>query len=194
MLLLIVGLALFLGIHSFRMLASSKRSEILDSRGEGVYKGVYSLVSLAGLVLLIVGYGQARLSPVLIWQPPAFMSHLAALLVLAAFILLAAAYVPGNHIKARVGHPMVLAVKIWAFAHLLSNGTVADVILFGSFLVWAIVNYVLSKKRDRLAGVSYQPVSGISRDAIVVVVGVLAWLVIAMWLHVRLIGVSPFSL
>ena len=116
----------------------------------------------------------------------------AGLLMLLSFILLAAANVPGNAIKARVGHPMVAGVKVWAFAHLLANGTLADVILFGSFLVWAIINFIASRKRDRAAGVTY-PVGGASRTVITLVAGTAMWAVFAFWLHRMLIGVAPFG-
>lgn len=193
MILLLIGLLVFLGIHSTRMLADDKRSALIDSKGDGLYKVGYSLLSLLGLVLLIVGYGQSRLSADFIWHPPVFMAHIASLLMLISFVLLAAAYVPGNRIKARVGHPMVLAVKVWAFAHLLANGRLGDIILFGSFLVWAIVNYIISRKRDRLSGKTYPSVDGFSRDGIAIVVGIAAWLVFALWAHLKLIGVSPFG-
>lgn len=197
MILLLIGLVLFLGIHSVRMFADEKRTAFLENRGEAAYKGIYSLTSLIGLVLMIIGYGQTRLSPVDIWHPPAFMAHIAALLMLLAFVFLVAAYVPGNRIKGWVGHPMVLGVKVWALSHLLANGRLADIILFGSFLVWAVLNYVISRRRDRLSGVSSTVdssiVPNIGRDAIVVGVGVVAWLVFAMWAHLKLIGVSPFG-
>jgi uncharacterized membrane protein len=191
--LLVLGLVLFLGVHSIRIFAEDKRTAFIEARGSGTYSIVYSLLSLAGLVVLIFGYGQTRISPVFLWQPPLFLSHIASLLVLIAFILLAAAYVPGNRIKARVGHPMVLGVKVWAFAHLLANGRLGDVVLFGSFLAWAIADYIVAKKRDRLAGTNPQATGGIGQDAVVIVIGIAAWLVFAMWLHLRLIGVSPFG-
>lgn len=193
MILLVLGLVLFLGVHSIRIFAEDKRTAFIEARGSGTYSIVYSLLSLAGLVVLIIGYGQTRLSPVYLWQPPLFLSHIASLLVLIAFILLAAAYVPGNRIKVRVGHPMVLGVKVWAFAHLLANGRLGDVVLFGSFLAWAIVDYIMAKKRDRLAGTNLQAAGGVGRDAIVIVIGIAAWFLFAMWLHLRLIGVSPFG-
>lgn len=193
MILLLIGLILFLGIHSVRMFADDKRTSFIETRGEAVYKGIYSMASVVGLVLLIVGYQQTRLSPVDLWYPPAFMAHIAALLMLLSFVFVVAAYVPGNRIKGWVGHPMVLGVKVWAFSHLLTNGRLADLILFGSFLVWAVLNYVISRKRDRLAGATRSLDVSISRDAIVVVVGLVAWLVFAMWLHLKLIGVSPFG-
>lgn len=193
MLFLIMGLLLFLGVHSLRILHPEWRKNFINERGEGAYKGLYSVLSLAGLALLIVGYGQTRLASQNIWFPPAGMAHFASILVLISFVFLAAAYVPGNRIKAAVGHPMVLGIKIWAFAHLLANGRLGDMILFGAFLVWAIIAYVRSRKIDREQGVSRVAVNSIARDSITVVVGIGAWLIFAMWAHVRLIGVSPFG-
>ena len=146
---LLAGLLLFLGVHSTRVFADDWRTQTRARLGAGAFKGVYSLLSLAGLVLLVWGYGVARQQPVVLWNPPVAMRHVAALLTLFSFVLLAAAYVPGNQIKARLHHPMVLGVKVWALAHLLANGTLADVLLFGSFLVWAIVLFAASRRRDR---------------------------------------------
>lgn len=193
MILLLIGLALFLSLHSVRIFAEDWRAETIATRGEHTYKGLYSILSLAGLVLIVMGYSQTRLDPVFIWNPPAAMSHVAALLTLASFVLVAAAYVPGTHIKAAVGHPMVLGVKVWAFAHLLANGRLGDMLLFGAFLAWAVVDYIHSRKRDRASSVVYATTPGIARDAAAVVVGVSAWLVFALWGHQLLIGVSPFG-
>lgn len=193
MMLLLVGLIIFLGIHSVRMLAEPWRANFIATRGEHTYKGFYSIVSLVGLVLLVIGYGQTRTDAVYLWYPPVGMAHVASLLVLAAFVLLAAAYLPGNRIKSAVGHPMVLAVKVWAFAHLLANGRLGDVILFGAFLAWAVANYISSRKRDRRNGVQYAASDSIATDALTAAVGVVAWVVFALWLHRALFGVSPFG-
>lgn len=192
MIVLVLGLVMFLGVHSTRIVADGWRTDLRKRVGEGPWKGVYSLVSLIGLVLIVYGYGMSRTTPVDLWMPPVWTRHAAALLTLLSFVLLAAAYVPGTRIKARVGHPMVLGVKVWAFAHLMSNGRLADVLLFGAFLVWAVVLYVASRRRDRLAGTRY--VAGpVSRDLIAIVAGTAAWVVFALWLHGMLIGVRPFG-
>ena len=128
----------------------------------------------------------------LLYDPPIWTRHAAAALVLGAFVLIAAAYVKGTRIKARVGHPMIAGVKIWAFAHLIANGTLADVVLFGAFLAWAVADYLASRRRDRAAGTVYA-VGPVSRDVIAVVVGLVAWAVFALWLHGPLIGVRPFG-
>lgn len=189
---LILGLVLFLGVHSLRMFAPAWRQKLIDQWGELPWKGLYSLAALLGLGLIIWGYAQARLMPVWLWVSPSWLYHLSALLMLVAFILLAAAYVPGNRIKAKLSHPMVLATKVWALAHLLVNGTLADLLLFGGFLVWAIANFAISRRRDRAAGVTY-PAQGISRDSAVIVLALVGYGVFAFWLHGLLIGVHPFG-
>ena len=189
---LILGLIIFLGVHSLRMVGESWRTRVRASAGEATFKGVHSVLSILGFALIVWGFGQARQSPVQLWSPPVAMRHVAALLTLVSFILLAAAYVPGNSIKARVHHPMVLGVKVWAFAHLLANGNVAHVLLFGSFVLWAIWNFAASRRRDRLTGVIYPPGKG-SATAITIVVGIAAWLAFALFLHGWLIGVRPFG-
>ena len=192
MAILMLGLLIFLGVHSVRIVADPWRSAMRARLGEGAWKGIYSLLSLAGFALLIWGYGQARQAPVVLWTPPVSMRHLAALLTAIAFIFLAAAYVPRNGIKARLHHPMVLAVKTWALAHLLANGTLADVLLFGGFLAWAIVLFAASRLRDRANGTVY-PAGTSSGTAVTVVVGLAAWAAFAFWLHGMLIGVRPFG-
>jgi len=193
MLTLVAGLVLFLGAHSVRVFADGWRTSMIASVGEKPWKGVYSLLSLAGFALIVVGYGQSRQSPITLWgQPPVATRHLAALLTLLAFVLLAAAYVPGNQLKAKLHHPMVLGVKVWAVAHLLANNTLADVALFGGFLLWAVFDYRSARQRDRAQGTVYPAGTG-ARTALTVVVGAVAWAVFAFWLHRLLIGVSPMG-
>lgn len=189
---LVLGLLIFLSVHSVRIFADPWRNAMLARLGENGWKVLYSLVSVAGFVLLIWGYGQARQAPVVLWTPPIFMRHLAALLTAIAFVLLAAAYVPRNNIKAKLHHPMLLGVKTWALAHLLANGTIADMLLFGGFLVWAIVCFSSSRRRDRANGTVY-PAGTASGTALTVVIGLLAWAAFAFWLHGMLIGVQPFG-
>jgi len=127
-----------------------------------------------------------------LYTPPVWARHVAALLMLPAFILIVAGNMRGTRMKAALGHPMLLGTKVWAFGHLLANGTLADVVLFGSFLVWAVADYASARRRDRAAGVVY-PAGAWSRDALAVVVGVVAWFVFGFWLHGWLIGVRPFG-
>lgn len=191
MLLLIAGLILFFAVHSIRFFADDWRSQFIAAKGEMTWKGLYSLASLVGLVLIIVGYGASRADPVLLWNPPVWTRHAAALLVLIAFYLIVAAYIPRNHLKAKLGHPMLAGVKIWAFAHLMANGRLGDTLLFGCFLVWAIVGFSLARKRDRKAGVIYDKGSLVG-TALVSSVGTVAFALFAFYLHQLLIGVSPF--
>lgn len=190
--LLILGLVLFLGTHSLRIFADGWRTSTRARMGEGAFKGVYTLLSLAGFALICFGYGLARQSPVVLWQPPVAMRHVASLLTLVAFIFLAASGVPRNSIKSKLKHPMVLGTKVWAFAHLLSNGNLADVVLFGTFLAWAVLNFRAARGRDRAQGITYAAGTA-SGTAITVVVGVVLWVVFALWLHGMLIGVRPFG-
>ena len=189
---LVLGLVLFLGVHSVRIVAEGWRTQTMARLGDGPYKGIYTVVSLVGLGLIIWGFGVARETPTMLWMPPRGMRHAAALLTLIAFVFLAAAYVPRNAIKARLHHPMVLAVKTWALAHLLSNGSLAHVILFGSFLAWGVANFIAARKRDRALGTRY-PAGNLAGTATTVVVGVAAWAVVALWLHGALIGIRPLG-
>lgn len=187
---LILGLLVFLGVHSLRLFADDWRSQQLARMGEMRWKAVYALVSLIGFVLLCWGFGLARQQPVVVYVPPLFLRHLNALFTLLAFVLVVAAYVPRNHVKAKFGHPMLLGVKAWAFGHLLATGMLRDVVLFGAFLLWAVVLFIVSRRRDRRAGTVY-PAGTMAGDVIVVVVGVVGWIVFAFWLHLWLIGVKP---
>ena len=189
---LIVGLIIFLGVHSVRIVADDWRTAQIAKGGPKVWKGIYTVLSLIGLVLIVYGYGLARQSPVVLYTTPAWTRHSAALLTLGAFVMIAAAYVPETHIKARIRHPMVAGVKVWAFAHLLANGTLADVVLFGSFLAWAILNYSAALRRDRAKNVGYV-IGPMSRDVTAVAIGAAAWVVFTFWLHRWLTGVQPLG-
>ena len=190
---LILGLVLFLGMHSVRIVADGWRSQFIHQRGAGAWKGLYTVVSLAGFALIIWGYGLARQQPVVLWTPlPTFVRHIAALLTLVAFVLLAAAYVPGNQIKAAVHHPMVLGVKVWAFAHLIANHTVADALLFGGFLLWSVFNFRAARRRDRVLNTRYPAGSAIP-TVIVLVLGAALWAGFAFWAHAAWIGIAPFA-
>jgi len=192
MLIMIAGLVLFLGMHSVRMVAPEWREAQIQRMGEGPWKGIYSVVSIIGLALAIWGYGQMRHDPIFIWSPPIGLYHLVALFMIPAFILLVAAFVPRNHIRARLGHPMVLAVKTWAFSHLLANGRMGDIIFFGAFLVWTVFVYRFLRQRDRAVGVAPEAATA-SGTAIAVVLGVVAYWVFATYLHVWVAGVPAFT-
>lgn len=192
MAMLVLGLVLLLGVHSTRLIAPGLRDAGVARLGLLPWKSLYAVLSLIGLVLIVQGYGEARMAPTLLWAPPVWTRHLAALLTLPAFVLMACAYVPGTRIRAKLGHPMVAGVKIWAFAHLVANGTLADLLLFGSFIVWSVVMFATLRRRDRVTGLQRPAGSG-SRDAIAIVAGVVGWAVFAGWLHLALIGVKPFG-
>ena len=189
---LILGLAVFLGAHSVRIVADRWRAAQLARLGEGMWKGAYSITSVIGLALIIWGYHLAQAQPIVVWSPPHWLRLAGALLTIPAFVLLAAAYVPGNRIKAGVGHPMVAGVKVWAFAHLLANGTLAALVLFGAFLVWAVADFRSARRRDRTAGMRY-PAGTIERDWVAIIVGLIAWALFAFVLHGWLIGARPFA-
>ncbi|MGC4366339.1 NnrU family protein [Hydrogenophaga sp. R2] len=191
---LIVGLVLFLGVHSVSIVAPMARDRWAGALGENGWKGLYSVLSLAGLVLIAMGYGAAREAPVILYTPPAGLRHLAALLMLPVFILLLAAYLPGR-IQRAARHPMLAAVKFWALAHLLANGSLADVLLFGGFLAWAVADRI-SVKRRAAAGLRVGPplkLSGPDRDLWAVIGGLLVYGVFAGWAHGALFGVRPFG-
>jgi len=189
---LLIGIFLFLGAHSVRIWADPWRDRMLARLGAARWKGLYALTSAIGLGLLIWGFGLARQEPVQLWIPPNGMRHLASVLMLGSFVLLAAAYVPGNRIRARLRHPMVLSVKLWALAHLLANGNLAHGVLFGAFLVWAVLSFRAARRRDRLAGMG--PDTGSTgATGVAVALGVAAWLAFTLYLHGLLIGVRPLG-
>jgi uncharacterized membrane protein len=186
--LFILGLVVFFGIHSVAIVAPAWRDDQAARHG-GSWKGIYSVVSLVGLVLLIYGYGMARQVTPVVWSPPTFMRHIALLVMLPVFPLLLAAYLPGR-IKAAAKHPMLLAVKFWALAHLLANGSLVDVILFGSFLAWAIADRIAVKKRPVQRVIPGAP-PGRANDAIALVGGLVIYAAFLAGVHRWLIGVSP---
>jgi uncharacterized membrane protein len=189
---LVAGLVLFLGVHLARALAPGVRDGLIMQWGENGWKMRYSVASVIGLVLIIWGYGQARSSGVFLWMPPVGFKHANSLFTLIAMILLAAAYVPRNHIKASIGHPMAAAVKVWAFGHLLAVGSLSGVILFGSFVLWAVLVFTAARRRDRAAEVVF-PAGQWLNTLITVAVGVVFWAVFAFWAHGALIGIRLFG-
>ena len=189
MLYLILGLVIFLGVHSVEIFSPTFRSRAVARLGEGPYKGLYSLLAIVGFVLLVWGYGVARQDPVLLYAPPIWVRHLTLLLMLPVFPLLFAAYLPGR-IKTATKHPMLASVKIWAFAHLLANGMLADVLLFGGFLAWAVVDRISVKRRAVVRPVPGPP-PGKLNDVIAVVGGLAVYVAFVFGLHTWLIGVPP---
>ena len=188
---LIIGLVLFLGLHSTRIVADGARTRFIERHGAGRWRGLYSLVSALGLVLIVWGYSLTLREPVVVYGPAPWSRTGAGLLTLAAIVLIAAAYVPRNHFKAWVGHPMVLGTALWALAHLQTSSTAADVLLFGGFLLWAVVCFVSLRARDRKANVQRAPGRPMG-TLLTVGVGVVAWALFAFWLHAPLIGIAPY--
>ena len=187
---LIIGLAVFLGIHSISIVAPGLRTRAVASMGANAWRGVYSLISAVGFALILWGYHLARQSPVVLYVPPAWMRHVTLLLMLPVFPLIFAAYLPGR-IKTAMQHPMLAAVKFWAFAHLLSTGLLADVLLFGAFLVWAVCDRISFKRRPPQAIRTAPP--GRFNDVIAVVAGLATYGLFLGWAHMRLFGVSPLG-
>jgi uncharacterized membrane protein len=194
---LILGLILFLGAHSVRILADGWRDQTIAAYGEKAFKGVYTLVAILGFYLLVVGYGEARLQPLALWSPPIFTKHISMLLMLLSSILLIAAYIPRNHFKMRLKHPMVLSVKVWALSHLLANGNLADLVLFGSFLIWAVLNFRSARARDRAqvqnsdANEKAPLKPNLLATLIALFGGMGLWAVITFVLHAKVVGVAP---
>lgn len=190
MALLILGLLIFLGVHSVSIAAPAWRDAQVASRGERPWKGLYAVASLVGFVLLVYGYGLARQAPVVLYTPPTALRHLALLLMLPVFPLLFAVYLPGR-IKAAARHPMLLATKFWAAAHLCANGTLADVLLFGGFLVWAVADRISMKQR--LARPLRTAPARPANDLIAIVGGLAVYALFLGGLHVWLFGVKPIA-
>ncbi len=188
MALLIAGIFLFFGTHSISIVNEPWRDRMAARIGEVPWQALYALLTLAGLLLMIWGYGEARQEPVILYIPPLWLRHVALLLLVFAFPLALAAYLPGR-IKAATKHPLLAATKVWAFAHLLANGTLADVLLFGAFLVWAVADRISMKRRVQ------RPVPGAPpsrwNDAIAVLAGLVLYVAFMHGLHMWLFGVSP---
>jgi uncharacterized membrane protein len=189
MLILILGLIVFLGMHSLRIFAPEWRDERRAAMGDGPWRGVYSLASILGVVLIVWGFGMARGETGYLYDPPGWLRHVALLLMLLAFISFAVSVLPPGRLKPMLKHPMLLSVKIWAVAHLLANGETAAVILFGAFLVWAVADRISVKRRAAPI-----PAPGpVKWDVIGVVAGVVLYLLFIWKLHQWLIGVAPLA-
>ena len=189
MIALVLGLVLFLGVHSASIVGLRERAVAVI--GEGPYKGLYSLIAAVGLALTVVGYGLARQAPTVLYLPPVWTRHLALLLLLPVFPLLLAAYLPGR-LRTAARHPMLAAVKLWALAHLLANGMLADLLLFGGFLTWAVVDRISLKRRPARA-VPAAPASPLN-DLLAVVGGLVLYGLFVWRLHAWLVGVAPIAL
>jgi uncharacterized membrane protein len=191
MTLFVAGLLLFLGIHSISIVAPRWRDAQATRMGENAWKGLYAIASIVSLVAMIYGYGIARQLPVMVYAPSMALRHLSFLLMLPVFPLLIAAYLPGR-IKRLARNPMLLAVILWAVSHLLANGTLNDLLLFGAFLVWAVADLISVSRRPNVRPVPSAPASAIN-DVIVVVAGLGLYAFVLLWAHARVVGVSPLG-
>jgi uncharacterized membrane protein len=189
--LLILGLVLFLGVHTLTA-QRGLRAKLISGVGEGPYKLLYSVVSLAGIVLIAWGFSVYRSTGwVDVWTPPKVMKHVTEALMLPAVILVVASYLRGK-IYLTLKHPMLAGVKLWAFAHLLANGDLGSIILFGSFLAWAVYDRISLKRRSD-AGAPPIPVGGALNDVLAVVVGIVVYLALGFVFHPAVIGVPVFG-
>jgi uncharacterized membrane protein len=186
---LIAGLVVFLGVHSIAIFSPDARARGLRRWGEPAWKAGYGLVSLVGFALLLYGFGLARQAPVVLYTPPPWMRYGTFLFMLPVFTLILAAYLPGR-IKTAMKHPMLAAVKFWALGHLLANGALADVLLFGGFLAWAVMDRISLKRRSQVMKTAS---AGPFNDLIAIVFGLALYVVFITWAHVRLFGVSPLG-
>jgi uncharacterized membrane protein len=190
---LVLGLVIFIGMHSVRIISDDFRTRQIEKVGLKTWRAMYAAVAIVGIVLIVAGYGAARGAPPVVWYLPSWLVYVATLLTIPAFILMAASFTPGSRIRNKIGHPFMLSITFWALAHLIANGMLADVLLFGVFLVWSFAAYVSARRRDRKAG-AVHPTGPPTRDVIAVIGGLVAWAVFALWLHRWLFGVAPLQM
>lgn len=187
---LVLGMVLFIGVHSISIVAPTWRDRAVARLGNG-WRGLYSLVAIAGFILIVWSYGIARQSPLVLYSPPVWTRYVTAVLMLPVFPLLLAAYLPGR-IKSSVPHPMLAGTILWATAHLIATGMLANVVLFGGFLAWAVADRISVGSRTQRAIGTAPP--GKLNDAIAIVAGLLLYIVFEHWLHARWVGVQPLPL
>jgi uncharacterized membrane protein len=188
--LLLLGILLFIGAHSISILSEPTRDRLAARLGLGPWKGLYSLVALAGLVAIVRGYALARMDPTILYTPPTGLRHAALLVLLPVFPIFVATYLPGR-IQTAVRHPTLVATQLWGAAHLLANGSLADVALFGSFAGWAFLDMRSMRHRTQRAIAKAPPSK--ANDAIAIVAGLAIYLAFLFWLHAAVIGVPVFA-
>ena len=193
MAILVLGLVIFLGLHSTRIVSESGRERAISRIGEGPWKGVYSLISAIGFVLIVWGFARARYDAPQFWTPPAGARHITMLLMLVALILFASFLFKRSHIAVLTHHPMLWSVLLWSAGHLFANGSAADLVLFGAFFVWSAADLVSAYARDRRNGVVY-PEPQVAATAGAVVVGLVVFALLIGGLHLWLFGVSPLAM
>jgi uncharacterized membrane protein len=188
---LIIGLVVFIGSHVF-VTRRKARAALIAQVGETPYKALFAVVALAGLVLIVWGFAHYRVEgDIQVWVPPSWMRHVTVALVWPAIIFATAAYIPGD-IKRTLKHPMLVGVKLWAFAHLLSNGDLGGIILFGSILAWAVYDRITLKRRDD-PGAPPIPIGGRRNDILAIVVGTVLYLALGLVFHPLFIGIPVFG-
>jgi uncharacterized membrane protein len=193
MTILILGLVIFLGLHSTRIVSDRGRERAIARLGEGPWKGIYSLISVIGFVLIVWGFARARYDAPQLWTPPPGARHIPMLLMLIALILLAGFLFKRSHIAVMTHHPMLWSVLLWSAGHLFANGSAADLVLFGAFAIWSAADLVSAYARDRRNGVVY-PAPEVAATAGAVVVGSVAYALLIGGLHFWLFGVSPLAM
>jgi uncharacterized membrane protein len=193
MAILILGLVIFLGLHSTRIVSESGRQKAIARLGEGPWKGLYSALSAIGFMLIVWGFARARYNAPRLWTPFPGARHITMLLMLISLVLLASYLFKRSHITAAVHHPMVWAVLLWSVGHLLANGSAADLVLFGAFLVWSVADLASSYARDRRNNLVY-PAPELGATAGAVVVGLVIYGLFIGGLHLWLFGVSPLAM
>ncbi len=190
MIYLVLGLILFLGVHSISIIAPAWRDRTAARLGN-VWRGLYSLISIASVIIIIWGYGIARQNPVMLYGPPSWTHYITAVLMLPVFTLFLAAYLPGR-IKGALKHPMLISIMLWAVAHLVSTGMLANVVLFGGFLAWAVADRISFRWRTQRPILTAPSMK--LNDGIAIVAGLAVYVVFEHWLHVRWIGVQPLAM
>ena len=189
---LILGLILFLGVHSTRIFADGWRTAMVGKMGVLPWKGAYAVASILGFIVLVIGFRMAKQETLVLYSTPRWTIHVTAVLMIVSMILFVAPYIPRNWFRAKLHHPQLLSVKTWSIAHLLSNGVAADVVLFGAFLLWAVLGFRAARQRDRANNTVYPPGNAIG-TTITIAAGLVAWSVFALLLHGPLIGVRPLG-
>ncbi len=191
MALLILGIVIFIGIHLVRSFAPGLRAAVTKRSGTGAWHAIHGIAALVGLALIAIGFVKARATTGILYTPPVFMTHIALTLMLIASIFLVAAFLPAGKIRVATKHPAILAIKIWALAHLLANGEAPSVLLFGAFLAWGVILRISMKKRWRAGEITYPAFVSSRYDLAAVLIGAALYGVIVWKLHALVIGVAP---
>ncbi|QWW66729.1 NnrU family protein [Rhizobium sp. WYJ-E13] len=195
MALLVLSLILFLGVHLIRVAVPGFRQAMIDGIGKPAWMAIHSVASILTLIFVIYAFGVARSEPIgLLYNPPVGMAHLTVTLMLIAVICLVAGFLPGGYIKTKTKHPIVLSVKIWALAHLLSNGEAYSVLLFTAFLIWGVVLRISLKRRQQRGEITLPTFVSAKYDLYAVIIGAIVWALMIGRVHEWLIGVAPLPM